>query len=149
MGMVCWVKGRYQENVTHIRAFIVKKAIYSQMLTCVQTAICNQEHGNTEFPPRLVLLFPVRFLSESHVSDKPLLAISCILSLIFSTCKYIYFFLGAAGMSRMIFVHQELILQSKILSNQFKCYFNSEGLVSTIVSVALLCSFKNVSLTFS
>lgn len=52
-------------------------------------------------------------------------------------------------MSRMIFVHQELILQSKILSNRFQCYFSSEGLVNTIVLGALLRNFKNVFLTFS
>lgn len=52
-------------------------------------------------------------------------------------------------MSRIIFVHQELIVQTKILGNRFQCYFNGEGLVGTIVSVALLCSFKNIFLTFS
>lgn len=48
----------------------------------------------------------------------------------------------------MVFVHRELILQSRILSNQYKCYLNSEGLVSTGVSVALLCSFKMFLLLF-
>lgn len=66
----------------HLRVFVVKKALYSKMLTCIQTAICNQKHGNTELPSLLVLLFPVRYLSES---EKLLLAMSCILSLIFST----------------------------------------------------------------
>lgn len=90
------------ENVTHPRAFMVKEPLQSQRLSCIPTAVCDQGSENTDFLLHSVPLFPVCYLPESSASDEPLLAMSCILSLILSTCKCACFFPGAVWMSRML-----------------------------------------------
>lgn len=51
-----------EEGNLKTRAFMVKEALQSKMLTYIQTVVCDQECENTEFSPCSVLLFPVWYL---------------------------------------------------------------------------------------